>query len=76
LELVSLKGIGHIFCVPSLAIMGDTIANDARYTRETRSRIPMAKASFNTNIPFTRKLDLNLGEKIVKFGAYLGHFRK
>jgi hypothetical protein len=34
---------------------------------ETKSRIAMAKAAFNKkNYPFTSKLDLNLGKKLVK----------
>jgi hypothetical protein len=42
------------------------ITNDARCTREIKSRISMAKAAFNKkkNL-FTSKLDLNLRKKIV-----------
>jgi hypothetical protein len=39
------------------------ITNDARRTRETKSRIAMAKAAFNRKKTlFTGKLDLNLRE--------------
>jgi hypothetical protein len=43
------------------------ITNDARCTREIKSRIAMAKAAFNKkkNL-FTRRLDLNLRKKLVK----------
>jgi hypothetical protein len=43
------------------------IINDARWTREIKSRIAMAKAAFNKkkNL-FTSKLDLNLRKKLVK----------
>jgi hypothetical protein len=47
--------------------LGSMITNDARCTREIKSRIAMAKAAFNKkkNI-FTSKLDLNLRKKLVK----------
>jgi hypothetical protein len=47
--------------------LGSMITNDARCTREIKSRIAMAKAVFNKkkNI-FTSKLDLNLWKKLVK----------
>jgi hypothetical protein len=43
------------------------ITNDARCTREIKSRIAMAKAEFNKkkNL-FTSKLELNLRKKLVK----------
>jgi hypothetical protein len=42
-------------------------ANDARYTREIKSRIAMAKAAFSKkkNL-FTSKLELNLRKKLLK----------
>jgi hypothetical protein len=41
--------------------------NDARCTREIKSRIAMAKTAFNKkNNLFTSKLDLNLRTKLVK----------
>jgi hypothetical protein len=44
------------------------ITNDARYTHEIKSRIAMAKAAFKRNTTlFTRKLDLNLRKKLVKY---------
>jgi hypothetical protein len=42
------------------------ITNDARCTREIKSRIAMAKAAFNKKTLFTSKLDLNLRKKVVK----------
>jgi hypothetical protein len=43
------------------------ITNDARYTREIKSRIAMAKAEFNKKKTiFISKLDLNLRKKLVK----------
>jgi hypothetical protein len=47
--------------------LGSMITNDARCTREIKSRIAMAKAAFNKkkNL-FTSKLDLSLREKLVK----------
>jgi hypothetical protein len=43
------------------------ITNDARCTREIKSRIAMAKAAINRkNTLFTCKLDLNLRKKQVK----------
>jgi hypothetical protein len=47
--------------------LGSVITNDARCTREIKSRIAMAKATFNKkkNL-FTSKLDLNLRKKLVK----------
>jgi hypothetical protein len=47
--------------------LGSMITNDARCTREIKSRIAMAKAAFNKkkNL-FTSKLDLNLRKKLVK----------
>jgi hypothetical protein len=42
------------------------ITNDARCTREIKSRIAMAKAAFNKKILFNGKLDLNLRKKLVK----------
>jgi hypothetical protein len=47
--------------------LGSMKTNDARCTREIKSRIAMAKAAFNKkkNL-FTSKLDLNLRKKLVK----------
>jgi hypothetical protein len=43
------------------------LSNDARCTREIKSRISMARAAFNKKKTlFTRKLDLNLRKKLVK----------
>jgi hypothetical protein len=46
--------------------LGSIITNDARCTREIKSRIVMAKAAFNKKILFTSILDLNLRKKLVK----------
>jgi hypothetical protein len=46
--------------------LGSMITNDARCTREIKSRIAMAKAAFNKKTLFTNKLDLNLRKKLVK----------
>jgi len=44
------------------------ITNDARSTREIKSRIAMATAAFNKKkLLFTGKLELNLRKKLVKF---------
>jgi hypothetical protein len=52
--------------------LGRMVTNDARCTREIKSRIAMEKASTNKNTLFARKLDLNLRKYVVKctFGAY------
>ena len=43
------------------------LTEDGRCTCEIKSRIAMAKAAFNKKKnPLTRKLDLNLREKLVK----------
>jgi hypothetical protein len=43
------------------------ITNDARCTREIKSRIVVAKAAFNKKETlFTSKLELNLRKKLVK----------
>jgi hypothetical protein len=46
--------------------LGSMITNDARSTREIKSRIAMAKAAFNKKTLFTSKLELNLKKKLVK----------
>jgi hypothetical protein len=46
---------------------GGMITNDARCTREIKSRIAMAKAAFNKKKTlFTSKLDVDLRKKLVK----------
>jgi hypothetical protein len=61
------------------------ITNDARCTREIKSRIAMAKAEFNKKKTlFTSKLDLNLRKTLVKcyiwsialYGAEMWTLRK
>ena len=45
---------------------GSMKTNDARCTREIKSRIAVAKAAFNKKkMIFTSKLDLNLRKKLV-----------
>ena len=47
--------------------LGSMITNYARCTRDMKSRIAMPNAAFNRKKTFfTRKLDLNLGKKLVK----------
>jgi len=42
------------------------ITNDARYTRETKYRISMAKAAFSKEeVLCTSELDLNLRKKLI-----------
>jgi hypothetical protein len=45
---------------------GSLITNDARCTREIKSRIATAKAAFNTKTLFISKLDLNLRKKLAE----------
>jgi hypothetical protein len=48
--------------------LGSMITNDARYTGEIKSGIATAKAAFNKKKTlFTRKLNLNLSKKLVKY---------
>jgi hypothetical protein len=64
--------------------LGSILINDARNTREIKSRIDMAKAAFNKVALFTSKLDCNLRKKPVKCyiwsialcGAGTGHCGK
>jgi hypothetical protein len=51
--------------------LSSMVTNDARFTREIKSRIAVEKAEFNKNTLFTSKLDLNLRKKLVSatFGA-------
>jgi len=42
------------------------VTNDARGTREIKSRISVAKAAFNREILFTSELDLKLRKKLVE----------
>jgi hypothetical protein len=52
--------------VEYLNYLGSMITNDARCTHEIKTRIAMAKASFNKKKTlFTSKLDLNLRKKLV-----------
>ena len=46
--------------------LGRIITNDARYTREIKPRMAMAKEAFNKKTLFATKLDLNLRMKLVK----------
>jgi hypothetical protein len=46
---------------------GSVITNDARCTREIKSRIAMVKAAFNEKKTlFSSKLDLNLKKGLIK----------
>jgi len=46
--------------------LGSAITNDARFTREIKSRIAMADAVFNEMALFTSRMDLNLRNKLTK----------
>jgi len=53
--------------VESFKYFGSMITDDARYTREIKSRVAIAKAAFDKKKTlFTSKLDLNLGTVLVK----------
>ena len=55
----------HVECFKYL---GRMLTNDGRCTCEIKSRIAMAKATFNRKKTlFTSKLDLNLRKKLVKW---------
>jgi len=45
--------------------------NDARRTREIKSRFAVAISPFNKKILFTSKFDLNLREKVVKLFIWI-----
>jgi len=46
--------------------LGKLVRNDARRTREIKSRITVSKIACNKETLFTNKLDLNLRKKPVK----------
>jgi hypothetical protein len=46
--------------------LGSQITNDARCTREIKSRVAMVKAAFNKKTLFTSRLALNLRKKLAK----------
>jgi hypothetical protein len=48
-----------------ISYLGSMI-NNARWTRDIKSKIAMAKAAFNRKHIFISKLDLNLRKKVVK----------
>ena len=48
----------HLDNVEYLIYLGSKITNDAKCTREIKSRIVMVKAAFNGKTLFTSKLDL------------------
>jgi hypothetical protein len=54
-----LENLGSLNCV------GGVTTNDARCTRDIKSKIAMAKGEFNKKTVFTSKLDLNLRKKLV-----------
>jgi hypothetical protein len=59
-----LKNVEYFHCLGS-------IINDARCTREIKSRISMAKTAFNkTKTPFTSKMELRLRKKLAT--CYVG----
>jgi len=70
--------------VEYFSCLSHMITNDARCTREIKSRIVMGKANFNKKTFFTSKLNLHLRKKLVKcyvwsialYGAETLVFRK
>ena len=52
--------------VKSFKYLGSMLTEDGRCTCEIKSRIAMAKTSYNKKNLFTSKLDLNLRKKLVK----------
>jgi len=61
--IIDQKHPENVVCVNYL---GSITTIDARYTREIESSIAIAKVAFSkTNNHFTRKLDLNMRNKIV-----------
>jgi hypothetical protein len=61
--MIDQKQLEYVECFNYL---GSITKNDARCTREIKSRIAMAKAAFNKKTRFTSKLNLNLRKKLVK----------
>jgi hypothetical protein len=56
-----LKNVEYFNC------LGSITTNDARCTREIKSKINVAKAAFNRKTTlFSSKLDLNLRKKLLK----------
>jgi hypothetical protein len=47
--------------------LGNFIINDEKCTSEIKSRIVMTKAAFNKETFVTRKLDLIISKKLVKY---------
>jgi hypothetical protein len=62
-SMISQNQLENVECFKYL---GSILTNDGRCTREIKSRIAMAKASFNKMTHFTSKLGLNLRKKVVK----------
>jgi hypothetical protein len=52
--------------VEYLNYMGSMIKNDAKCARESKSRIAVAKGTFNKKTLLTSKLDVNLRKKLLK----------
>ena len=78
--MIDQKQLENVECFKYL---GSILTNDGRCTCEIKSRIAIAKASFNKKkILFTSTLDLNLRKKLVKcfiwsmafYGLILGRF--
>jgi hypothetical protein len=64
--MIGQKQLENVECFKYL---GSVLTNDGSCKREIKSRIAMAKAAFNKKKKtlFTRKLDLNLRKKLVKY---------
>ena len=52
--------------VKYFSYLSNSLAYDARWTREIKSRIAMAKAAFNSKKSFTSEFDSTLKKKLVK----------
>jgi len=62
--MINQKQLENVECFKYL---GSMLTNDARCTREIKSRIAMAKAAFSKKKTlFTSKLELNLRKKLIK----------
>jgi hypothetical protein len=61
-----MKDQKHLENVEYFKYLDSMTKNDAKCSRETKSKIAMAKAAVNREGRFTSKLDLSLREELVK----------
>ena len=57
--VIDQRQVGNVECYNYLGF----VINDARYTREIKSKIAMAKAAFNNKNTFHRQIGLKFKEK-------------